>query len=1110
MPDTEPRGDAGAQPRADHGFGRTLPAEEFSASGVSEIPAVVVPLDDDAPLALAGVEVWARLGRPDPASPTRNAERYEGARLLGVGSTGVVYSIHDRSLRRRIAVKVLKREAASADGGLASFIEEAQLTAALKHPNVLPVLDIDVTAAGQPFFSMNQIEGRTLGDLLLESSTGRRHEAIAGLNQVISIIIAVCNAVAYAHHQRIVHQDIKPENILIGGFGEVLVLDWGCAARLDGGQRRIYGTPLYMSPEQARRERVDELSDLYCIGATLFHALLLRPPIWRDDPEAFWTAKKEGRIDAPTHEEISATPAALLGIALKAMAAEPARRYASVEELRRDLERYQAGQAVTAYREPAWRRFRRWYAANVLLFWTAAIAVAAVASGTSYAVYTKLMERPAWTMALNEHFDGGSLAALTPLWGVRSQQVFRWPASPMAEGSVDNPAMFALTDGGVRLIAHDAHVVDLYYRPGVAGDIRIEWTVRPLESTQNLNCFIGGPDRLSGFTVHVAGFGDTRLVALTLGEGRALVHARMREPMRLGRDYRFALERDDRHLRFAIDGETFIDYVDVDSVVSATLQQFGFDTYPENSYLIRDVTVQRRVPGKRVSPLEVADRLFQFRHWEEAELQYRGILSAYPDTDLAVAAEYRVARCEHELGHDAEAKRLFDAFIEHHRTSELAPLALTARLYQALDEHDAATADRLRHQLTGFPGNPVLLQVLMDLARERLPALAESPRIGIVQPAYPPDIEQRIERELATMHGWYEAYGMPRDDDLVHERALSVLNDLGRHPRALAECLNDQERQDCLIDMGRYEEAVRLPDGTGRLYAVARLDLERYDEVAADPSAPAEQRGFAAFLRGDDPDGIRRFDPDSRFAWVQTLQDGRYDEFLRAHPTEERGPNFGDSMRVEALLASGHADQVLAEYLHGSATGRALMALGRLDEAERTGSWDAGLLMCIALRRFEQGDVARGMAIVESLLGVSLLPVGHEVPTVFLPAMVLAANGDRARAEARLRGVVQRDRDVVGQRPWYSAAYALGEIDDAKFLAQPAHALVQARLLFAQGMRAELSGDAGAAAERYRALLALPYHRSLVTEEERAFMEWRLRARGIEPPRGLSLPLSQL
>ena len=143
----------------------------------------------------------------------------------------------------------------------------------------------------------------------------------------MNVILRVCDAVACAHGRGILHRDIKPDNIMLGAFGEVMLVDWGSALMSDEREAavgRVMGTPNYMSPEQARGELVDQRSDIYCLGASLFHLLTRRVPVSATSAEEFWDKKRHGTIDVPRSGQGEWCPARLLDIALKAMAPGPA------------------------------------------------------------------------------------------------------------------------------------------------------------------------------------------------------------------------------------------------------------------------------------------------------------------------------------------------------------------------------------------------------------------------------------------------------------------------------------------------------------------------------------------------------------------------------------------------------------------------------------------------------------------------------------------------------------------------------------------------------------------------------------------------------------------
>ncbi|MFW5845122.1 MAG: protein kinase domain-containing protein [Planctomycetota bacterium] len=287
------------------------------------------------------------------------SERYRVGEVLGSGAGGDVYSLHDRHLDRDVALKIMHRKHADDASRVRRFVTEARIAANLDHPGILPIYDCAADAEGRPWFTMRKAEGASLLHLIEQAREGIVPELIASLSDRVDILVRICDAVGFAHSRGIIHQDIKPANILLGAFGEIMLTDWGTAVPRDqaaDGRARLMGTPMYMSPEQAARQHADERSDIYCIGATAFHLLVLRPPLRRLPPERFWQVKRSGLIDEPDAAERAGLPDFLLRVVMRCLAADPAERYPDVPALRAELRAYQGHQDSLAPSQRAQER----------------------------------------------------------------------------------------------------------------------------------------------------------------------------------------------------------------------------------------------------------------------------------------------------------------------------------------------------------------------------------------------------------------------------------------------------------------------------------------------------------------------------------------------------------------------------------------------------------------------------------------------------------------------------------------------------------------------------------------------------------------------------------
>jgi serine/threonine-protein kinase len=290
-------------------------------------------------------------------------ERYVDQGLLGQGGMSIVHRVRDLRLLRAVALKRLREKYANRPNDVQRFVEEAQITGQLDHPNVISVHDLASDELGHPYFVMKLVEGQTLSDILAASALPRDGETLATL---LGIVVKVCDAVAYAHSKGVIHRDIKPQNVMVGSFGEVYLNDWGLARILStedgmsmspsGGQEVDdgSGTVWYMAPEQAvpGGSTVTLLTDVFGIGALLYEVLTGRPPYDGQTESEIRAKAFLGELRHP--DEVlgqGAVPASLSRIAMKAMAREPEDRFPSVMVMRKELDRVLRGGEQLRIRE---------------------------------------------------------------------------------------------------------------------------------------------------------------------------------------------------------------------------------------------------------------------------------------------------------------------------------------------------------------------------------------------------------------------------------------------------------------------------------------------------------------------------------------------------------------------------------------------------------------------------------------------------------------------------------------------------------------------------------------------------------------------------------------
>jgi serine/threonine protein kinase len=324
----------------------------------------------------AGVRSHERRGpgpgaKDFPELPTIDADTYVITGELAHGGMGRILAARDRRLGRPVAIKEVLGGAGNA-GVRARFERETRITARLQHPAIVNVLEAGRWASGEPFFAMKLIEGASLDVAVTRCKTVGERMAL------IPHIIAAVDALAYAHDRGVIHRDLKPQNVLVGKYGETVVIDWGLAKELAAGEAKVeadphrtrpptaggtldgevMGTPAFMPREQALGDPVDARADVYALGAILYYVLTGQPPFQGKTAAALLSAVI-GDVPRPLASLVPGIPEDLQTIVAKAMALDKADRYPDAGALATDLKHFQTGQLVGSHRYSRWQRLGR-------------------------------------------------------------------------------------------------------------------------------------------------------------------------------------------------------------------------------------------------------------------------------------------------------------------------------------------------------------------------------------------------------------------------------------------------------------------------------------------------------------------------------------------------------------------------------------------------------------------------------------------------------------------------------------------------------------------------------------------------------------------------------
>jgi serine/threonine protein kinase/Leucine-rich repeat (LRR) protein len=649
--------------------GLEVQSSEDGLETIQEKSATVKGLDigpDDDTVAVPREALMAELERRDESAlndlTCKPNDKYKFRRSIGQGGMKTVLSVRDKDTAREVAMAIMTNADERPVEDINRFVHEARITARLEHPNIVPIHDIGVDGSGTPYFTMKMLRGETLASILRKIEIGDlAYVKKYDLLRLLQIFLRVCNAVAFAHSKGVIHLDLKPENVQVGDFGEVLVLDWGLAKiigtpddeePLEGMKLRrlkdmqelkkkspevtmdgiTKGTPGYMAPEQAagKNRKKDERTDIYALGVMLYTILIRKNPFSDREVDDILNDTLDGNI-LPPREQSSATfiPSALEAVAMKAMSLNPKERYQNVRDIRSDIYAFMGGFATEAEKASFFKRALLLIKRHRLATTFLAIILFLMTTFGIYALYDLSRQKGDWVEIYSvdfaePDFDLNDFIFMDKL---NRNTTKPWLIGPygleMRKGEwlwLDNIRIPENIKVVLRVICND--------NPN-ALEVCVNSRIEKLKQWY----FVP-----TGYSFQFGGHGGTRDLIFRNDDASApeVIYS-VESKLKTGKIHEVVFSRKDRNLSMSIDGDDNIKATDFFPPLGSDLNRVGFRTYSDSMRLI-SISVYRLTLPEKASPLIAGDVLVEKQHFEEAIDKYLTIAENYGENPVAEKA----------------------------------------------------------------------------------------------------------------------------------------------------------------------------------------------------------------------------------------------------------------------------------------------------------------------------------------------------------------------------------------------------------------------------------------------------------------------------------------
>ncbi len=836
---------------------------------------------------------------------------------IGRGGTAEVWKARDDDWGIIVAVKKMIAGTNASKANIKRFLKEAELMKQLNHNNICHIHEVG-QHEGVYFISMEYIDGIDLSEYISSNTFLKDKHKLKVIKDILS-------AVQHAHDNHIIHRDLKPANIMMRTNGEPVVMDFGLARIIDTEHTitlddQVVGTVDYMSPEQAQASPdIDERTDLFSVGAIMYYLLTGQKwftstgNIFRDTK---LIQKREVRAPRQLRTNLSKR---LETITLKALEKSPKRRYQSAINFMGDIIRFEKNQKIIARPPSVFTHIGSAYSKNKIYFWAIFCIVGILMLSSALIYGQRLKELATWDLVYQEDFSQyQSSRDLSKNWIGYYADSYTWSKDMIKTFEFSDSSFWHLDSGYFEsdLSKSNIFCANLTFKKRIHGNIRVEWKMKGLEHNLNYDAYIAGETRYDGYTFHLGGWDNEQYFVLTKGRDALILDYSIQDnPLETDREYRFIMEKEDKHIRLYMDGKIIFDYFDYNILEGKRNRTFGFDNCLRHTQQVYDIKVFTQAVAQKISPIAIGDAFFDKDQYYNALEQYDQIAKAYHGTSIAQDALYKKALCFSKLKKDSIAYSLFRDFEQQYPDHDQIPYSLYERALILNSRKDSIQERGLYIKLSkSFPGHPILKPIFFKKGTTLLQ------EIQSLTTTNHDEIVSKIMSNLEQVKIWSNIFDIDFENNPFSQPIYVKLLELKEYDIVLDNFGNSDyvhiydKYAQLLFRMQQYDQIKMVDNYTAKLIVLSQLKQKKFQEVRHSIKNHIGQDDILATLFGvDAPDFlISHFVDQPQYPMLnfnRLYSNSNYSAILDSFPND-------NEIRAKALIGLGKYQEAITQYPH--------------------------------------------------------------------------------------------------------------------------------------------------------------------------------------------------